>query len=582
MAIIHLDNTQLEPKAPSQPLNKHWMIALAFMFVVAMHFFIPNIGGSALMLPFNATTWMALSVAIALGMTQLYRYQAIRYSKLTIALLLCCLLMTLPFFFPHSMSEYALPRLAGLWAGYLLFLLLQQFKLSNKHKLRLLWFIVIAATLEALLGYAQYFYSLPIYVLGKSQNTHIPYGIFQQSDVMASFLATGLILSAYLLSRQPVKYHRTLSATSLLYLLPTLTLPLIIALSSAIGWVSTAISTLLVLPYLYRYAIRQRFWGWLMSLGLGALLGLSLNCPSLNESKSIHIQDPALSIQQRSDIWLQSLDMVIEKPLTGYGYGRFESQYLLYTARQHQLNPNYPAGYPSLTHPSNELLLWTIEGGALPLIGLILATCMVLFRIYTAKNGTRLAMLALFLPIALNSLFNAVFSYSAIHWITFIILLFWVDQRVARYKTFSFSHNIRKALKFINIILLVSTWLYMISALYSNAVLTQYYLTSKPRSIFSPHTTLAFGVWRDRFDQERYHRLLQFGLNQQRPDLLKSYIQWAQHDIQHSPQPQRYQALMLAYQALGDEIRMKQVQNEAYYLYPNLSFTMKASSSAAH
>lgn len=54
----------------------------------------------------------------------------------------------------------------------------------------------------------------------------------------------------------------------------------------------------------------------------------------------------------------QTIDMIIEKPFTGYGYGKFEAQYLLYTARQHQLNSSYPAGLASMDHPHNELLYW--------------------------------------------------------------------------------------------------------------------------------------------------------------------------------------------------------------------------------
>ncbi|MGR5456791.1 O-antigen ligase family protein, partial [Vibrio alfacsensis] len=92
-----------------------------------------------------------------------------------------------------------------------------------------------------------------------------------------------------------------------------------------------------------------------------------------------------------------SIDMLIEKPFTGYGLGKFEAEYMVYTARQHQLNNNFAAGVPALDHPHNELLFWGIEGGLLPILGILLAALFILSRIYTAKPGTRLAIFALFL-----------------------------------------------------------------------------------------------------------------------------------------------------------------------------------------
>lgn len=569
MATVHLNGTRLAPKAPRVPLNRPLMIALTIMFVCATHLFLPNLGGEGLLLPFNAATWLVFSVAAAIGLYQLSRHHELRYSKLTLGLLVSCLLLTVPLFYPDSPYHDAPNRLLGLWAGYGFFVLLQQFKLSNKHKLRLLWLVVVAVTLEALLGYAQYFAWLPTDI-NAPLNHFAPDGVFQHPSVMASFLATGLVLSAYLLTRQPIKYHQQLSATSLLYTMPVITVPLLLVLGSLAGWLGAMIACILILPYLYRYAIRQRFVGWLLALMLGVLLGLFMKFqqPLTSESST-----PATySYQQRFTIARQTLDMVIEKPFTGYGYGRFETQYLLYTARQHQLNHSYPAGIPALTHPQNELLLWMIEGGALPLIGILFAALLVLFRIHTAKAGTRLAMFALFVPIVLHTQVGSPFALSAIHWITFVILLFWVDQRVARYKAISFGKWYKRLFKISGSAVWGLTSLYTLSALHCNTVLTTFEHSTEPDTA-SLTPLLAPQRWVEKLDQSRYAHDLALGIKHQNPHLITPYIAWAQRTLRHTPRPEIYRDLIMAYQAIQDDQRANQTRDEARYLFPHDTFS---------
>lgn len=220
MATLLLSGTQLEPQAPSVPLNKPFLLALGGVYLLAMHFFMPNPGGAGLALSFNVTTWLVLSIALAVGLYQLANSRKLRYSKLTVVFVLSCVIMTLPMCYTNANWQGALSRLTGLWAGMLLFVVLQQFYFSNKHKQRLLWFIVLACLIEAAFGLFQYFELKPGNLFGYNTTANRPYGIFQQPNVMASFLATGLVLSGYLLARQPKKYNKHLSEVSLLYLTP--------------------------------------------------------------------------------------------------------------------------------------------------------------------------------------------------------------------------------------------------------------------------------------------------------------------------------------------------------------------------
>ncbi|MEL7290767.1 MAG: Wzy polymerase domain-containing protein [Pseudomonadota bacterium] len=569
MATTYVAGTELEPKAPKVPLIKPFLVSLAVVFLLAMHVFTPNPGGAGLALSFNTTTWLALSVSLGIGLYQLGRDAVLRYNKLTIGLFICCVMLTIPLFYVGSDLALASSRLIGLWAGYLLFVVLQQIRFSNKQKQRLLWFITIAVFIQSLFGWVQFLWLEPNNLFGYDTSINRPYGIFQQPNVMASFLATGLGLSGYLLARHPIKYQRKVSEVALLYLMPLMTIPLLVVLASRTGWLGATLTVLLLLHYLYRFATKKRFWGWVGSVLLGIAIGFSLSALSSQQgdliSQKAHLESP------RQYTLPQAIDMLIEKPFTGYGYGRFEPEYIVYTARQHQLNADYPPGLPAMDHPHNELLYWGVEGGLLPLLAIILAAMFVLARLFQAKKGTRLAMFALFVPIVLHSQLEYPFYHSAIHWLTFVILLYWVDQRASRYRSLSLSMLSKTSLRIVSLLLPIVTSIYMLTALHSNYVLTQFE-RSHPKQPEILNRVSNATAWQDRFDWDIYSTYLFIGLSQQQSQYIQPYIDWSLSIIKDKPRPAFYNNLILAYLAMGDNVKAEQIRTEAQFLFPTQDF----------
>lgn len=571
MATIHVSGTKLSQSKVTVPLNRKFLIALAALFLLAMHFFMPNPGGSGLALSFNASTWIAFSFALGIGCYQLATNRVLRYSKLTIALLASCVIMTIPIFYPNANTVLAANKLIGLWCGMLFFVVLQQFHFSNKHRQRLLWFIVLAVVIEATFGLVQYLYLQPGNVFGYNTEANRPYGIFQQPNVMASFLATGLVIASYLLARQPYKYSHKLSDVYLLYAVPVLTIPLIVALASRTGWLASIIAVLLIIPYMYRYATKGRFLRWVASLATGLLLSVTIMHMAFPDGGGLAIEKVNME-SPRTYTFPQALDMVIEKPFTGYGYGKFESEYMLYTARQHALNEHYPAGLPSMDHPHNELLYWGVEGGLLPILGIMLAMAIVLHRISQAKRGTRLALLALFIPIILHSQLEYPFYHSFVHWIIFIILLYWVDQRVSRYHQAPFSKVTKSLLRVCSLIIPAVISFYMISALHTNYILMKFE-TTRPTNPEILNRVTNPVVWKDRFDWDVYSTFLNIGLYKQDPSLIQPYIDWSLAIIKDKPRPAFYNNLILAYQGLNDSSKAEQIRAEAQFLFPKIDFS---------
>ena len=573
MAILHVNGTKLSQNKVQVPLNRKFLLALAMLFLVAMHFFMLNPGGAGLALPFNATTWISFSIVLGIGIYQLATNRVLRYSKLTLGLFISCIIMTLPILYPNANPAVVANRLITLWCGMLFFIVLQQFKFNNKYRQRLLWFIVLAVIIEVVWGLVQYLYLQPDNLFGYDTVINRPYGIFQQPNVMASFLATGLVIASYLLARQPQrhKYSRKLTATAILYAVPVLTLPLIVVLASRTGWLASTIAVIMIIPYMQRFSNRSRFIRWIISIAMGLAFSLVIMKLAFPDGGSLAVEKVHMESPQVYT-FPQTLDMVIEKPFTGYGYGQFESEYILYTARQHALNETYPAGLPSMDHPHNELLYWAAEGGILPILGILLAASCVIYRIYQAKRGTRLALLALFIPIVIHSQLEYPFYHSLVHWLIFIILLYWVDQRSSQYRQAPFSRITKSLLRVCSLVLPLTLTFYMLSALHTNYVLTKFETTQPTDPDILNQVTNPV-VWKDRFDWDVYSSLLNVGLQEQEPRFIQPYIDWSLNMIKDKPRPMLYNNLILAYQGLGETSTAEQIRTEASFLFPQINFS---------
>ncbi|EGU60937.1 SyrB [Vibrio nigripulchritudo ATCC 27043] len=571
MATLLVKGTQLEADKIRTPLNRKFLLALAVTFIIAMNFLMANPGGSGLALSYNPATWITLSIALAMGLYQTSNRFQIRYSKMGVVLLLCSLVLSAPLFFPNTVLEESTGRILGLWAGIILFFSLQQFQFSNKQKQRLLWFVLFAAVLQVAIGYIQFLVLEPGNMFGYPTEANRPYGIFQQPNVFASFIATGLVLSGYLLARQPQKYRRKFWQLIFLATVPMLCVSMLVIVASRTAWLGASLAVLMVLPYLIRFSTPKRVIAWVASIAVGIALGLTV--PKFASSNFDSLLQDKKDLQSLRDIHFpQAIDMIIEKPFTGYGYGQFESSYLLYTARQHQLNPQYPPAVPALDHPHNELMLWGVEGGIVAIIAILLAGFYVIYKASSARKGTKLAMLALFVPIAVHTQLEYPFYHSAIHWVTFVILLYWLDQRTARYKTVKFSVISKVTLRVASLVLPLLTLFYMGSTLHTNYVLTEFE-KSQPRNPEILDRVTNPVAWKDRYDWDVYSTYLTIGLYTGDKSLIEPYIEWSQDIIKRKPRPAFYNNLIVAYRGMGNESKATQIQQEAQYLFPKHDFS---------
>lgn len=535
-----------------------------FFFAFGIHYYQGNSAGAGLQLPFFAAAWIPLTFALAIACWQVCASGKFRYSSLSLLFPLCIAALILPIVFGESSTGRSNDRFLAIIAIYLFFLALQQFKFSERQLLLLPIFIIVGVWVEALYGWWQFISGLTSERSLTGLQTR-PYGIFQQVNVMASFMATGLVLSAYMLVRDSSEL--TPKIARVLYLgMPLITVHLLHALSSRTGWLGAAAGLLFVLPYAWKKADRKLLLTWCAMLAVGFTVSwFVVPATGWNLPTKEIISTQGL----RTTTMPQTIDMIMEKPLTGYGYGNFESSYINYTAERHAEDPDYPPGHPTLDHPHNELLFWAAEGGIIALAGILAAAVLVWLRVYQNELRSRLALIGIFLPILLHTQLELPFYQSTAHLIVFVIFIYWVDNMTASYK----EKNLKSTLLLGVAALLVpvATTVFIATTLQSGRILVAFEFDNLENVEDLEKMTNPV-VWQDRLNWAIRSRLVVNGILFQQPELAQSYIDWIPELIDREPRPRFYQYLILANQLMGNTEEVAAVQREASYLFPNEFF----------
>ncbi len=408
--------------APNRRLIQ-WFIGTVFLtFVVLLHITFPHMGGSGLRLPFNATVWIGFGVMMAIAMWPAAR-GVIRYSAFHKGLGLLLLALWLPFVWSwNEASLIALPRMLTVTAGAILLLGITQLQLSRRDWWWVGMAILAGALLEAAYGYIQLYLFEAGNWLGYNPAPGRPYGIFQQTNVMASFLVTGLVVSAWLFGEA-----RNRLESSVILLAPLLMPALILVIQSRTGWLAALIAVPMVLVHLW-HLDRRRFRAWAGALAAGCVLAVIVWWAPWAEAG--YVSKAVSAPGERLPVYLHSLRMIAEEPLSGWGYGRFQHDFLYSFADWRAALPvNQPEIVePIITqnyaHPHNELLYWGIEGGLLPMLAILAFAGWVAWRLWRhGPQGERLLLTALLLPISLHAMTELPFYLSLAHWLTFLLVL---------------------------------------------------------------------------------------------------------------------------------------------------------------
>lgn len=401
-------------------------------FCLGMLWYVPNNGGSGLSLPLNALCWITIAVSLIWLVLTLPREHLLSRKKKRVPSALWLLplggvLWSLPLVWAPSVTARleSVPHVVALW-GFLCLLwwlrrLPRQTTLSSW--LTVLW---MAALLQGLFAFLQ------IAVLSHTGDSLMkrPMGIFQQANVLASFLSTGL---ACLLASEFCELKSRKSAQKLLFLrrFSLLFIPfMLVLIQSRVGWLGAILAGTIISVIHFRQNTVRLTIMWLLMLAgillalawqhgiITSLLGVTkLNTELLQLPKPFSIVDKAGSNSARVFIIQQTWLMIMHHPWAGFGYGSFEGAF----ARQVSLLGDF-TGESTLIHPHNEILYAWAEGGLLAVFGLLMMAAGVLVMLWR-RNGLGWTGAALLLPIALHMNVEYPLYQSVPHGLVLVILL---------------------------------------------------------------------------------------------------------------------------------------------------------------
>ncbi|EQA3417715.1 Wzy polymerase domain-containing protein [Cronobacter dublinensis] len=500
---------------------------------------LPNHGHAGLALPQNLLAWCVLAL-IALCCALFSPQWKVAWPPGTYLILAGTALWSLPLFWsPRVAWQWnALPKVLALWGLVGIWLLM--LKSTRCHLMRRGWLLIMVISALLQVGFG---------VVQLSDIAHLtggrPYGSFQQVNVLASFLATGMICALWLFLGARERLPAYISATALV-VIPVM-LVLLQSRAGGLGAVSGALVLLLAAGKNRRrtgYAVLLLMMGagvGVLTLYVGPLL-ISGFIPELVQKESSNVQ--------RWYLITLTWQLLLNHPLIGNGYGSFETLF-------GQMVQQVPLGMGSATieYPHNEFLYTWMEGGLVAVAGIALMIIGILRRLW-GKGGCRWPGLAVMLPLALHMNLEYPLYQSVTHGMTLVMLLT-ITGPAAR-KTATLYGRFEKPLRIGVGLLACSVLAFMISGVVTEVQLTRIEQQGLVPFVYNEQAVIeslanSYSQY-DRLDFDRHVALLlRFNITRDAA-LLTRFRAWAEHYLAVHNDPAVYTSLLMIYRSQGEPL----------------------------
>ena len=513
-------------------------------FLLGMHISLDHVGGHGLYLPFNIIGWIFVSLLIGIGLYQISCSEKLFITKLQIYFLIGSTLLVVPFFYPNNVhASLALMRIMGLFGGLLLYLSFSQFQFSKEEKNKFLYVILGSVLIQILLKYSSFIQP--------------QFSAMAQKNIFASFLSTGAALSLFLVVKENYIINNSLNRI-LVFCIPFFTSLQIYNLQSRTGYLSLIAGIIFLI--FYRNLRNKILFFWFGLLLTGLLIG-ALTINNTRPTKEIEYSE-----NTRIVTYQLTYEMIKNNPIFGTGYGNFLSAFRHHYAKRKSDDQSLQTiGNSNMDHPHNELLFWTVEGGILPLVGLLIMAGSFLNMIWTVKQKKAWAILGILLPILIHTQLELPFYISLVHWIIFIFIIYLIDSEYGNH--FETKVSFSSIFRFLSFVIPFVITVYMGTTLKTASVITQFERTgykdpSLLVSIVNPYS------WQKKYETLIMKLNLNIAKKTKNTEKLNDYIEWAERYVDHSPYLFIYYDLATAYEALGDGEKAWEVYRYAQYLYP--------------
>lgn len=408
-------------------LPQFFLYGMAIYWVIFLHVGWKNSGGWGSDLPYNLLGWGFILSLCSLFWIIIPNDTARQVSVTGKYIIIGAVLMTLPMLWTPSFAALinALPRMAGMWGGLLFWGTLRQCRFLPRQRVWLLYCLGVGGIVEAAIVltelYAHPSWLPTIWQSIVAQFGRYATGVFQQINLTASFLATGLaavllligLKTARLVNSTSEKWRMVMLAVGCVLISAVLTLA-----ESRTGWLAglTVIACLYYLLTFSRYRLQGHQQPLLLALPLiGILIGLAVMPQSVHHALSMHQG----SNHQRLLTLYYTLLYAIQHPVLGYGAGTYSGAYQHFLATLPGGNP----GHETMSHPHNELLYQYAEGGLVALAGALIWFGLVVRVWWKADSALYRGIVICMLPIMLHTQLEYPLYYSAPHYLVLLMLL---------------------------------------------------------------------------------------------------------------------------------------------------------------
>ncbi len=436
--------------------NRYLLAILSAIFLFIMHIFLPNVGG-VLAQQREYIIWLGIGAIIFIGILNALIKRRLIESPLRIyVFIFAALLLSSSSFNPIRNMDLFLQNAARLIAGILLWIALLQFDLTPKEKISILFLIFISAVIESVIGIMQFFGLYRYIPITPAPDVGMVGGAFQQKNLFASWIATGLVISLYFITTNRFKRYSSKKRTLFWMCVALLSLSLIIA-GSRTGLLGAALAMMMILPTRKRQysTVRKNLTIWFLLFLIGASGGFyllaikdKLGIEKLTVKQIAWFSDTGqTSYTERILMYKTSVEMFKEKPLFGQGFSNFGSLYMYYQGKVKKADPKYKeVGHSYTSHPHNELFLILSEAGIAGIIGtLILLYGFIRLIIKYGKDRAGLY-IALLMPFVVHILVEYPLQLSTAHYLAFILLSYIATSHFLKASELKLSQTASKVL----------------------------------------------------------------------------------------------------------------------------------------
>jgi len=435
------------------------LIFLVLMFMYSQ----PNVGGSGLLMPNNTALWTLVGL---FSVVTFYKAIIVKghwfvSSSANWFIIVLTSIFILTLVNTTSSEDVQFLYAVGFFGVILFFYTLFQWRLSHAKFLQILVFVCLIGLLHAIISIIQlhdsyhvwYYFTeyLPFNLSGKR-----PLGVVQQVNMNATFMATIITVSLYLITHKSFKFHNVFYQ-SIVYL-SILTSVYVLTLSfSRAGILAAVIGLFIILVVRRKCIIKNKyFWFWLSNVFSGLVLAYFLPGMALNNGfLDSKLEAIASGTDIRLFLYSSAIKMFLQSPVFGYGLGGY-TQGLLTYVNTLGISPGLDElDLKTFLHPHNEIFFWVLQGGISVLLLIILLVGLYIKALLKQRGMFVIGILGLATPMLLQAQLSSPFVFSSLH---LLLPLFFLQYAVRNEKTkinFSFNRGVKMTMSILLVLLLV-------------------------------------------------------------------------------------------------------------------------------